>query len=180
MRSIPILLFIVISAAAPAGAAEVAASCQREGKTLTFVDGLAFDSVLTPEGQRTTALYLTTLPIDRAKLARCAACNAGTLPDDIFADNPREDAIEQQFKEGNGGWFVARYTGGDMDMTTVDGVYFYTPEMMSGIGAGNEEVTFEVNDGTRMRGTLSSRDPADYWGATCTGRFDVPVAWPKP
>lgn len=178
MRSI--LLFILISAAGPADASEVAASCQREGKTLAFVDGLAFESVRTPEGRLTTALYLTTQPIDRGKLARCTACAADVLPDDIFADNPREDAIEQQLEDVRGGWFLARYTGGDMDMTSVDGVYYYTPEAMSGIGAGNEEVTFEVNDGKRMRGTLSSRDPADYWGATCTGRFDLPVEWPKP
>ncbi|MBP6692488.1 MAG: hypothetical protein KA162_08645, partial [Xanthomonadales bacterium] len=78
------------------------------------------------------------------------------------------------------GWLSAEYVGGEMDLLSVHGVDYFAPDgVQNGIAAGNERMTFEVNDGKRLVGTLSSAE-GDYWGATCTGRFDIAVGWPQP
>jgi hypothetical protein len=49
--------------------------------------------------------------------------------------------------------------------------------VQTGIQAGNERLKFDVNDGKRMQGTLFNEE-GDYFGATCSGTFDLEVGWP--
>lgn len=177
MRHLVSFLCLSLSAGC-AVAASVSGECQREGTTLKFVDGIAFESARDEEGRLTTSIFLTTLPIDRKQLAQCTDCG-GELPTNTFM-SPRRDWIGAQFKATKGGWLSAEYVGGDLDMLSVHGVDYFAPDgVQTGIAAGNERMTLEVNDGKRMVGTLSFAE-GDYWGATCSGRFDIAVGWPQP
>lgn len=174
-----VVCFLSLSLFASAAAADaVSAECQREGTTLKFIDGIAFESARDEKGVVTLSIYLATQPIDRKQLAQCTDCG-GELPDNTFM-SPRRDWIGAQFKARKGGWLSAEYVGGEMDLLSVHGVDYFAPDgVQNGIAAGNERMTFEVNDGKRLVGTLSSAE-GDYWGATCSGRFDIAVGWPQP
>jgi hypothetical protein len=179
-RTVPLLAAAIASAflasVVLAAGSSASGQCQREGTTLTWVDGIAFESARSAEGRLETAIFLTTVPIDRAQLATCPDCNDG-LPENSFV-SPREDWLEAQLKKAKGGWFAASYVGGDMDMTIVHDVGYMAPDgVQTGITAGNERLTLEVNDGKRIAGTLHSAE-GDYFGASCSGRFDLAVGWP--
>lgn len=178
MRNAILFLCLGAGAAGAAAAATVSGECQREGTTLKWVDGIAFESARDANGVVTTSIYLTTKPIDRKQLASCTDCG-GELPENTFMST-RRDWIGAQFKASKGGWLSAEYVGGEMDMVNVHGVDYYAPDgVQTGIAAGNERMTLDVKDGKRIAGTLSYAE-GDYWGATCSGRFDLEVGWPQP
>jgi hypothetical protein len=177
MRHASIAIALILAGAGEAAAATVTGQCQREGTTLVFVDGLAFESARDEGGTVTTAIYLTTKPIDRKQLATCPDCE-GELPVNTFLST-REDWIDAQIQAAAGGWLSASYVGGDMDMAVVNGVDYFAPDgTQTGITAGNERLTLEVNDGKRIAGILRYEE-GDYFGATCEGRFDLEVGWPR-
>jgi hypothetical protein len=174
---IAIVTTLAVAGIGAAEAASVSGKCQREGTTLEFVDGIAFEAARDADGAVTTSIYFTTRPIDRAQLAKCPDCQ-GELPDSTF-NSTRQDWLDAQIKAAAGGWLAADYIGGAMDMVVVHEVnYFAADGTMTGIAAGNENLTLAVNDGKRISGTLDYRE-GDYWGATCEGRFDLEVGWPK-
>lgn len=178
MRSAMLILSLSILAAGGAAANSVSGECQREGTTLKWVDGIAFESARDEKGWVTTAIYFTTKPIDRKQLAQCPDCG-GELPANTFLST-REDWIDAQIKAAKGGWLSASHVGGEMDMVMVNDISHFAPDgMQTGIQAGNERLSFEVNDGKRMTGTLSFAE-GDYFGATCAGKFDLTVGWPQP
>jgi hypothetical protein len=178
MRSIALIAFVLSVAAGNAAAASASGECQREGTTLKWVDGIAFESARDENGVVTTAIYFTTQPIDRKQLALCPDCG-GELPANTFLST-REDWLDAQIKAAKGGWLSASYVGGEMDLVVVNDVMHFAPDgMQTGIAAGNERLTFEVNDGKRMAGTLAYAE-GDYFGATCAGKFDLEVGWPQP
>lgn len=174
------MLVLALSAAAPgiAAADTVSGECQRDGTTLKWVDGIAFESARDEKGWITTTIYFTTKPIDRKQLAQCPDCE-GELPATTFLSS-REDWLDAQIKVAKGGWLSASHVGGEMDLLVVHDLMYFAPDgVQTGITAGNERLAFEVNDGKRMAGTLSFAE-GDYFGATCTGKFDLAVGWPTP
>jgi hypothetical protein len=179
MRQALVAITFAIAGAGTAAADTVAGKCQREGTTLEFVDGIAFQVAARDEGETvTTSIYFTTKPIDRAQLAKCPDCQ-GALPAETLVGSPRERWIDAQIKAAAGGWLRAHHIGGAMDMTVVHDVNYFAPDgTLTGIAAGNEQLTFDVNDGKRVSGTLGYRE-GDYWGATCEGKFDLEVGWPN-
>lgn len=177
MRRTVIVIALSLAAIGQVAAATVSGECQRDGTTLKFVDGIAFESARDEKGWVTTAIYFTTRPVDRKQLAECADCG-GELPENTFM-SAREDWMDAQIKANAGGWLAAMYVGGEMDMVVVNEVAHFAPDgTMTGIAAGNERLTLEVNDGKRMAGILRYEE-GDYFGATCTGRFDLEVGWPQ-
>jgi len=68
------LLFLVM----PVQADSVKGFCERDGKRITFSDGIAFADARDAEGVVTTTIYLTAKPLDRKaagslrRVCRCA------------------------------------------------------------------------------------------------------------
>lgn len=177
MRHTLLILSLSLLHASGVGAANaVSGECQREGTTLKWVDGIAFESARDEAGTLTTAIYFSTLPIDRTQLTKCPDCS-GELPVNTFLST-REDWIEAQLREAKGGWFAASHIGGELDMVSVNDVGYMAPDgVQTGIQAGNERLKFDINDGKHMQGTLFNEE-GDYFGATCSGTFDLEVGWP--
>jgi hypothetical protein len=88
--------------------------CERDGKRLDFTDGIAFADARDAAGAVTTTMYLTAKKLDRAALAKCAAC-AGPLPENT-AMSPRGDLIEAQRTATAKGWMEVQHVGGELDM----------------------------------------------------------------
>ena len=90
-----VVLFSILAAfASPLLADGVSGSCERDGKRLVFTDGIAFQDARDAQGVVTTTIYLTAKPLDRAALAKCAACAAA--PGESTFTSPRGDVIEAQ------------------------------------------------------------------------------------
>jgi len=178
MRNALLVLALSVWVPGLAAADSVSGECQREGTTLKWVDGIAFEAARDEKGWVTTRIFFTTQPIDRKQLAQCPDCN-DDLPLNDFLST-RKDWFNAQIKAGKGGWLSASYVGGEMDLLAVNDIMYFAPDgVQTGLAAGNERLTFEVNDGKRMTGTLSFAE-GDYFGATCAGKFDLTVGWPQP
>lgn len=178
--SIAKTVFLMLVFAAPAHADSVKGFCERDGKRLTFTDGIAFADARDEDGVVSTTIYLTARPLDRAALARCAEC-AGPLPQNTFG-SPRGDLIEAQRSATAAGWMEIGHTGGELDITTIVNVMYLADDgVLTGIDGGNGRVAFDVRNDTRAAGrvfTEAHEPPYDETDMTCDIKFDLVVGWP--
>jgi len=172
------LLFLVM----PVQADSVKGFCERDGKRITFSDGIAFADARDAEGVVTTTIYLTAKPLDRKALAACVEC-AGTLGEDTFGSS-RGDEIEKQRSATADGWIEIAHVAGELNMTTiVNLMYLASDGVLTGLDGGNGKVTLQTNSPTRIVGTLTSEAheaPYNDTDMKCAASFDLTVGWPKP
>ena len=159
----------------------VSGYCERDGKRLTFNDGIAFADARDTTGAVTTTIYLTANKLDRAALAKCAAC-ASALPENT-ALSPRGDLIEAQRTATAKGWMEIQHVGGELDMTTiVNLMYLADNGTLTGLDGGNGRVSFESQTEKHVAGkvTTEAREaPMNQTDMHCDIAFDLAVGWPK-
>ena len=155
--------------------------CERGGKRLDFTDGIAFADARESTGAVTTTIYLTAKKLDRAALAKCAAC-AGPLPENT-AMSPRGDLIEAQRTATAKGWMEIQHVGGELDMTTiVNLMYLADNGTLTGLDGGNGKVSFEVRTDQHLAGKVTTEKreaPMNETDMNCDITFDLAVGWPK-
>ncbi|HET6602944.1 MAG TPA: hypothetical protein VFG21_01850 [Xanthomonadaceae bacterium] len=155
--------------------------CQRDGTRLEFTDGIAFADARAADGTITTAIYVTSRPLDRAALAQCAECRA-ELPEDSFA-SPRGDLIEAQREATAKGWMEIQHVGGELDMTVIVNIMYLSDDgWMTGIDGGNGRVVFDTRSATRVAGKVVSEAreaPMNETDMLCDVAFDLAVGWPN-
>ena len=155
--------------------------CERGGKRLDFTDGIAFTDARESTGAVTTTIYLTAKKLDRAALAKCAAC-AGPLPENT-AMSPRGDLIEAQRTATAKGWMEIQHVGGELDMTTiVNLMYLADNGTLTGLDGGNGKVSFEVRTDQHLAGKVATEKreaPMNETDMNCDITFDLAVGWPK-
>jgi hypothetical protein len=155
--------------------------CERGGKRLDFTDGIAFADARDETGAVTTTIYLTAKKLDRAALAKCAAC-AGPLPENT-AMSPRGDLIEAQRTATAKGWMEIQHVGGELDMTTiVNLMYLADNGTLTGLDGGNGKVSFEVRTDQHLAGKVTTEKreaPMNETDMNCDIAFDLAVGWPK-
>jgi len=177
---IPVLLALLILMPA-AHADTVRGFCERDGKRLDFTDGIAFADARDEKGTVTTTIYLTANKLDRAALAKCAACTA-PLPENT-AMSPRGDLIETQRTAVAKGWMEIQHVGGELDMTTiVNLMYLADSGTLTGLDGGNGHVAFDARTDKRVAGkvTTEAREaPMNETDMRCDIAFDLTVGWPK-
>lgn len=174
-----ILLSLLLAAFSfPALAGHVTGYCERGGKSVSFVDGVAFADARDESGAITTTIYLTSMPLDRKKLAECRGCGR-PLGENTLASS-RGDAVDAQINAADGGWLEASHVGGEIDITTVVNVAYVAPDgTHTGIMAGNERLSFEVRDEDKHIAGKVTTEAGDY-GMICDVVFDFAMGWPKP
>jgi hypothetical protein len=177
---IPVMLALL--ALTPAVHADtVRGFCERGGKRLDFTDGIAFADARDEKGAVTTTIYLTAKPLDRAALAKCAAC-AGALPENT-AMSPRGDLIEAQRTAVAKGWMEIQHVGGELDMSTlVNLMYLADDGTLTGLDGGNGRIAFDTRTDKRITGkvTTEAREaPMNETDMNCDVAFDLGVGWPK-
>ena len=174
------MLFSLAMLVALSGAAEdpsrVTGYCERGGKSVAFVDAIAFSDARDESGTETITLYLVSVPLDRAALAECLHCTR-PLPEKPQR-SVRREAVEAQVRVANGGWLhVRRFGGADATVMLVDILHGAPGMAQSSIMAGNERVDVKVReDDDHIAGTVAS-DGA--FGNTCSAVFDFKLGWPK-
>lgn len=180
MRILPWLLLpglIQLAHAAP-----VEGYCERDGKRLTFSDGIAFVDARDAGGVVTTTIYLTSKPLDRKALAACSEC--AEAPGENTFVSPRGDRVEAQRSATADGWIEIQHVGGELDMSTiVNLMYIDRDGVMTGLDGGNGRVSLQTNSPTRIAGKVTSEahePPYDDTDMDCAISFDVAVGWPKP
>ena len=155
--------------------------CERGGKRLDFTDGIAFADARESTGAVTTTIYLTAKKLDRAALAKCAAC-AGPLPQNT-ALSPRGDLIEAQRTATAKGWMEIQHVGGELDMTTiVNLMYLADNGTLTGLDGGNGKVSFDVRTDQHLTGKVATEKreaPMNETDMNCDITFDLAVGWPK-
>jgi hypothetical protein len=179
MRTLVSIVFLVFMASAHAGSVE--GFCERDGKRITFSDGIAFADARDSEGVVTTTLYLTARPLDRKALAACADC--AKAPGENTFMSPRGDIVEAQRAAIADGWVEIQHVGGDLDMTTIVNLMYLAEDgTRTGLDGGNGRVRLEINSPGRMIGTLTTEarePPMNETDMNCDVTFDLAVGWPK-
>jgi hypothetical protein len=180
MRTISLMVLLVL--VMPVHAASVDGFCEREGKRITFSDGIAFADARDSEGVVTTTLYLTAKPLDRKALAGCAEC--AKAPGENTFMSPRGDVVEAQRAATADGWVEVQHVGGELDMTTIVNLMYVAEDgTRTGLDGGNGRVNIEINSPTRMVGTMTTEahePPMNETDMNCEVKFDLAVGWPKP
>lgn len=176
-----VLATLMFAFALPAYADSVSGSCERDGKRLTFTDGIAFQGARDEKGVVTTTIYLTAKPLDRAALAKCAECAAA--PGESTFTSPRGDVVEAQRSATAEGWMEIAHTGGELDMATIVSLMYLAPDgTLTGLDGGNGRVELATKSAARMSGKVSTEAreaPMNETDMTCDVRFDLAVGWPK-
>jgi hypothetical protein len=176
---IPVLV-LLLGLVPHAHADSVSGHCERDGKRLTFSDGIAFADARDEEGRVTTTIYLTAKPLDRAALAKCADCTAA-LPQNTFS-SPRGDLVEAQRSATADGWMEIAHVGGDLDMTTIVNLMYLSKDgVLTGLDGGNGRVEFTTRDERRVAGkvvTEAHEAPMNETDMSCDVAFDIAVGWP--
>ncbi|MFZ1391424.1 MAG: hypothetical protein WAS23_07550 [Dokdonella sp.] len=166
----------------PAYAGSVQGFCERDGKRITFTDGIAFVDARDSDGVVTTTLYLTAKPLDRKALAQCAEC-AGAPGENTFS-SPRGDLVEAQRTATADGWMEIQHVAGELDMATIVNIMYLAKDgVLTGIDGGNGKVVLETNTPTRIVGMVVSEAheaPMNETDMTCKVAFDLVPGWPKP
>jgi hypothetical protein len=177
MISLMVLLVLVV----PVHAASVDGFCERDGKRITFSDGIAFADARDSEGVVTTTLYLTAKPLDRKALAACEDC--AEAPGENTFISPRGDAIKAQRSATADGWVKIEHVGGELDMTTIVSLMYVAADgTLTGLDGGNGRVKLEINGPTRMVGSIvteAREAPMNETDMNCAVKFDVAVGWPR-
>jgi len=171
-------LFVLLPSA---HADSVRGFCERDGKRLAFTDGIAFADARDENGAVTTTIYFTANKLDRAALAKCAAC-AGALPENTMM-SPRGDLIEAQRSATAKVWMEIQHVGGELDMTTiVNLMYLADNGTLTGLDGGNGRVSFDTRTDTRVAGKVATEAREAPMNETDMQRdiaFDLAVGWPK-
>ena len=171
------LLFLVM----PVQADSVKGFCERDGKRITFGDGIAFVDARDAEGMVTTAIYLTAKPLDRKALAACAECAAAPGLETFSSE--RGNTVEKQRSATADGWVEMQHVAGELNMTSIVNLMYLAPDgVLTGLDGGNGRVALQVNSATRIVGTLTSEAreaPFNETDMTCEASFDLTVGWPK-
>lgn len=167
---------LVVLAAAAEEPGRATGFCERDGKTLSFVDAIAFPDARDKEGATTTTLYLVSVALDRKALAECLHCGR-PLPEKPLR-SARRAAVEAQVRAANGGWLHARRFGGPDATVLVIEIQGDGPDGTSAsIMLGNERVTAKVREqDDHIAGKVSS--DAGF-GNRCDAVFDFKLGWPK-
>ena len=172
----PILSLLSLTAHADA----VSGYCERDGKRLSFSDGIAFEDARDADGTVTTTVYLTANRIDRAALAQCGECR-GALGENTFV-SPRGDLIEAQHAAVDAGWLEFQHVGGELDMTTLVNLMYLAPDgTLTGLDGGNGRIELTTRDGRRIAGrvlTEAREAPMNETDMTCAVAFDLTLGWP--
>ena len=173
------VLSVLASAALFAAAVDpqrVTGYCERGGKSLAFVDAIAFPDARDREGATTITLYLVSVPLDREALAQCLHCGR-PLPDKPRR-SVRREAVEAQVRASNGGWLqVRRFGGADGTVVVVDILHAGPDGAQSSIMAGNERADVRLRDeDDHIAGKVAS---SGGYGNTCDAVFDLELGWPK-
>jgi hypothetical protein len=173
------LVPLVFLLAGVAHADSVEGWCERDGKRLTFSDGIAFEDARDEYGKLTTTIFLTAKPLDRAALAKCTECRGG--PSENTFLSPRGDVVEAQHAAVDAGWMELAHIGGDLDMSTiVNLMYLAADGTLTGLDGGNGRVELSAK-GKRFTGKVvtEAREPGmDQTDMTCDVSFDLAVGWP--
>ena len=176
--AVMVLLFLMM----PVHAGTVAGFCERDGKRITFGDGIGFADARDSDGVVTTTLYLTAKSLDRKALAACAEC--AQAPGESTFTSPRGDVVEAQRAATADGWVEIAHVGGELDMTTIVNLMYVAKDgTRTGLDGGNGRVMLETNSPTRIVGTLTTEAreaPMNETDMNCDVKFDVAVGWPKP
>ena len=100
MRSLILMVLVVL--AMPARADSVHGFCERDGKRITFSDGIAFVDARDADGVVTTTIYLTAKPLDRkALLAANARLRRVKIPSAVRAGMKLRSSARQQRTVGS-------------------------------------------------------------------------------
>ena len=175
---------ILIALAALAGQAQadsVQGFCERDGKRITFSDGIAFVDARDAEGVVTTAIYLTAKPLDRKALAACGECAAAPGLETFSSE--RGNTVEKQRSATADGWVELQHVAGELNMASIVNLMYLAPDgVLTGLDGGNGRVALQTNSATRIVGTLTSEAreaPFNETDMTCEASFDLTVGWPK-
>ncbi len=180
MRSLKLLIFLMLMT--PVHADTVQGFCERDGKRITFSDGIAFVDARDSEGVVTTAIYLTAKSLDRKALAACETC--ASAPGENTFMSSRGDTIEKQRSATAEGWIEMQHVSGELDMTSiVNLMYLASDGVLTGLDGGNGKVTLQTNTPTHVVGKVGSEAheaPFNDTDMKCEVSFDLAVGWPKP
>jgi len=171
-------IFLALCLLVPIAHADtVSGFCERYGKRLEFSDGIAFADA-SDEGRVTTKIYLTANKLDRAALAKCAAC-AGALPKDTFF-SPRGDLIAAQRTATAKGWMEIQHFGGQTNKAAIANIMYLADNgTLTGVDDGNGEVSFSTRTDKRVTGKIATEGPKSNTDMSCDIAFDLAVGWPK-
>lgn len=179
MRGLIFTMFAFL--ALPAVADTVQGFCERDGKRLTFSDGIAFVDARDSEGVATTAIYLTAKPLDRKALAACVAC--ASAPGENTFSSPRAQEIKKQRSATAAGWIELQHVAGEMDMTSIVNImYLASDGVLTGIDGGNGKVVLQSKGPARIVGKVISEAheaPYNDTDMNCAVSFDLALGWPK-
>ena len=179
MRSLILMVLVVL--AMPARADSVHGFCERDGKRITFSDGIAFVDARDADGVVTTTIYLTAKPLDRKALAACGECSAA--PGEDTFGSPRGDEIEKQRSATADGWVEIQHVAGELNMTSIVNLMYLSKDgVLTGLDGGNGKVILQINSPTRIVGKLVSEAheaPYNDTDMTCEVSFDLVVGWPR-
>lgn len=172
------MLFFV---AIPALADSVQGFCERDGKRLTFSDGIAFVDARDSDGVATTAIYLTAKPLDRKALAACVTC--ASAPGENTFSSTRGQEIEKQRSATAAGWIELHHVAGELDMASIVNImYLASDGVLTGIDGGNGKVVMEGKGPARIVGKVISEAheaPYNDTDMNCAVSFDLALGWPK-
>jgi hypothetical protein len=181
MRKVFLMLPLTLMFAAPAHADSVQGYCERDGKRISFSDGIAFVDARDAEGVVTTTIYLTARSLDRKALAACSACAAA--PGENTFMSSRGDEIENQRAAVADGWIELQHVGGELDMTSIVNIMYLSSEgVLTGLDGGNGQVIIGTNSPARIAGKVTSEAreaPFNETDMKCEASFDLAVGWPK-
>ncbi|HEY6943249.1 hypothetical protein [Dokdonella sp.] len=177
---IPCSMLVLLALAGPAHAGGVGGYCERDGKRVTFSDGIAFADARKSDGTVTTTIYFTARPLDRGALAACAACAAA--PGESTFTSPRRDAVEAQRSATADGWMEIAHTAGELELATIVNLMYLAPDgTLTGLDGGNGQVAFTTRNAAHVSGkvTTEAREPPmNETDMTCDVSFDLAVGWP--
>lgn len=175
-----LILMALVFLATPALADSVQGYCERDGKRITFSDGIAFVDARDANGMVTTVIYLTAKPLDRKALAACVAC--ASAPGEDTYSSSRGNEIEKQRSATADGWIEMQHVAGELDMTSIVNLMYLADDgVLTGLDGGNGKVILTTNSPTRMVGKLTSEahePPYNDTDMNCAATFDLKVGWP--
>lgn len=178
MRSLVASILLLLAGTAQAD--PVSGYCERDGKRLTFTDGIAFHDARDEKGVVTTTVFLTANKLDRAALARCTECQAP--PGENTFVSPRGDVIEAQHAAVDAGWLEFQHVGGELDMTVLANLMYLAPDgTLTGLDGGNGRIELTRRDAERIAGkvlTEAREAPMNETDMSCEIAFDLALGWP--
>lgn len=186
MRSLTLLAVLILTTPlfTPAYADTVQGFCERDGKRITFSDGIAFADARDSEGFLITAIYLTAKTLDRKALAACKECESAPVENTYPLTSLRSKTVENQRSATADGWIEMRHVGGELNRSSVVNLMYLSSDgVLTGLDGGNGQVTLQTNTPTHVFGTLTSEAreaPFSETDMKCEASFDLAVGWPKP